>query len=125
MLEERAPLDAPPPQARPLLEGSGGVEPGRGITGPVLGLWGVHCFSSKEAQGISFTFSFLWKDKRRTESFQSLTHLLVSAPRGLSFLAVGPLSGSCPPTRPPTPGALCVPFLEDFCQMPQPLAIRV
>lgn len=53
--------DAPPPQARRLLEGSGGVEPGRGITGPALG-GGAHHLSSKEAQGLSFTL--LWKEEK-------------------------------------------------------------
>lgn len=88
-LGRAGPPDAPP-QARPLLEGSGGVEPGWRITGPALG-GGVRRLSSKVAQGLSFTL--LWKEKRM-ELFKSSADLLVSASGGLSCPNVGPLSSS-------------------------------
>lgn len=61
--------DAPPSQARPFLEGSGGVEPGGGGRGgnrACAGPRGFYILSLKKTQGISFTLYLLWKENKKT-----------------------------------------------------------
>lgn len=84
-----------PPQARPLLEGSGGVEPGRERRGPEL----AHSLSSKEVQGFRALSSIFGKK----EGERSRSNPLRGSP-GLRRLRAG-----LPPHSPPEPCACTSP----------------